>query len=579
MRMYLLAAATFAVGGGPISGADLAYKQRVLDALVKQVPGILKAFDPATGRLGSGIWICEDQHLMYALAVAYATKGERNPYFKDPELLRVIVKSGDPLIQEMDERGQWVFRKKDGSTWGKIWMPWTYSRWIRTFGLIREAMPEDSRKAWTDALVLGYTGISGTQLGSVHNIPAHHAMGLYAAGKVLDRPEWCEQAAAFMLRVAAAQSEGGYWSEGEGPVVAYNFVYVDALGTYHAMSGDRRVLPALEKAAAYHKHFTYPNGHSVETIDQRNPYSAGVHRGNVGFTFTPVGRSYLDAQWSRDADPNPAADLSASLLLYGEEGPKAPPPDPRGMGLFVMTEGGEARAMTARRGPWFICLSAYTTPVSTSRWIQDRQNMASIFHDRTGLILGGGNTKLQPAWSSFTVGDTALLKHTPGDTDPAFVPKGELYHVPREARLVREPDLGLDLRYGPELCRIRVAFIDERKLEYAVESTAESGLPVVAHLTLIPHLGQSLETAAGSSVRLDATPVELSAAEVGGRISHAGYRLHLPASASLAWPALPHNPYRKDGRATVEEARVEIRIPLGAESRSARVLVEITDGR
>ena len=51
----------------------------------------------------------------------------------------------------------------------------------------------------------------------------------------------------------------------------YDFVYIDALGTYYGMSGDRRVLPALEKAARYHFDFTYPDSRSVETIDGAIP--------------------------------------------------------------------------------------------------------------------------------------------------------------------------------------------------------------------------------------------------------------------------------------------------------------------
>ena len=107
------------------------------------------------------------------------------------------MKAGDALIADMDASGQWEFRKKDGSTWGPIWMPWTYSRWVRTFALIRDDMPPERRDAWTKALTLGYTGIARSALGHVHNIPAHHAMGLYAAGQALDRPEWCRQAASF----------------------------------------------------------------------------------------------------------------------------------------------------------------------------------------------------------------------------------------------------------------------------------------------------------------------------------------------------------------------------------------------
>ena len=565
MRRIGLAVVLVSVVGTVGHGGDLEYKDRLLKELVEDVPAILKSFDAETGRFGSGIWICRDQHPMYPLAVTYASKAEGNPYFGDAELLKVIVKSGDPLLENMDERGQWVFAKKDGSTWGKIWMPWTYSRWVRTFQLIKDRMPAEARKRWADALTLGYTGISKSQLKSVHNIPSHHAMGLFIAGKALDRPAWCEQAAKFMMKVVGTQSEAGYWSEGGGPVVLYDFVYVDALGTYYSESKDERVLPALEKAAVFHQHFTYPGGQAVETIDQRNPYHDTIEAGNVGFTFTPAGRAYVQNQWAQLGIDRLSSDLIASLLLYGEEGAVAE--DASGKGMFVLREGGVGRAATLRRGPWFVCMSAYTTPVSKSRWIQDRQNFVSIYHDKLGLIVGGGNTKLQPGWSSFTVGDMALLAHKAGDTSPDFQPKGELYHVPEAAKLVPDPPVGLELTYGPETCRVRVEAEDDRTVLYQVEASRESKLPVMAHLTLPPRMGETLTTGGGREFKVGDDPIELSSAEVGGQLTYGGCRFVLPEVATVHWPVLPHNPYRKDGRASVKEGRVEIRIPFGKKRR------------
>jgi hypothetical protein len=573
-RISLALALVFAIGA-VVDGANLEYKNRLLESLAEKVPGILKSFDPETGRFGAGIWICGDQHPMYPLAVAYTLKAENNPYYEDPKLLEVIVKAGDPLLENMDERGQWMFTKKDGSTWGKIWMPWTYSRWIRTFTLIGDRMPPEARKAWADALALGYTGISKSALGSVHNIPTHHAMGLYIAGKTLDRPEWCRQAAEFMTKVVASQSEAGYWSEGGGPVVLYDFVYVDALGTYYAASGDQRVLPSLEKAAAFHQHFTYPGGQCVETIDQRNPYHDTIESGNVGFTFSPAGRAYLQNQWAQLGIERLDTDLIASLLLYGQEGPADEVSTGKDSPPFVLTEGGVDLAATQRKGPWFVCLSAYVTPVSTSRWIQDRQNFVSIYHERLGLVLGGGNTKLQPGWSNFTVGDMTLLAHTPGDENPKFLPKGELYHVPATAVLKTEPQLGLDLVYGPETCRARVEVKDDRHLVYRIETTSQSQLPVVAHLTLLPKTGETLTAGSGKQVTLGNEPITLPAGQVRGQLTYAGCRFRLPDVASLHWPALPHNPYRKDGRAGAMEGRIEIRIPFGRENRAYEVGMEV----
>ncbi|MFC1717584.1 hypothetical protein ACFL6S_28240 [Candidatus Poribacteria bacterium] len=561
----------------PAEAAELSLRDEIVPVLVKHVPEILESYDSETGHFGRGIWLCTDQNPMYPLAVAYAYEAPGNKYYKDKELLEVTMKAGDALIDDADEMGRWEFRKKDGSTWGMTLMPWIYSRWIRAFALIKDDMPPDRCKHWTKALTLGYTSIIQQALNRIHNIPTHHAMGLYVAGKALDRPEWCEHASDFMMRVIDKQAEGGYWSENVGPVVSYNFVYIDALGTYYALSKDERVLPALEKSSTFHSYFVYPNGDRVETVDERNPYHAGIATGNVGFTFSPEGRSYLKQQWALYGMDRLPADLIASLLLYGEEGPVAEAPPSESEHLDVLTEGGEGKAAILQHGPWFVCLSAYTAPILESRWIQDRQNVVSIFHEKTGLILGGGNTKLQPAWSNFTVGDMDLLRHKAGEISPDFTPKGELYHVPSEATLVREPDVGLNLRYGPEECRVRVNPVSPVALEYQIEATISSDLPVIAHLTLIPHLKETLETGGGEKVTLDESPLELTSEQLGGTLTHAGYTLYLPENATLHWPALPHNPYRKDGSATAAEGRIEVRIPFDKQNSAYTIAIEIAE--
>lgn len=574
MPMRLFVILSCLVSGRVVLAAELTFKDRFVEALVRQVPGILDDYDAKTGHFGKGVWICRDQDQMYPLAVAYASKAPGNRYYKDPKLLEVLMKAGDALAADMDKDGKWVFRKKDNSTWGMIRMPWTYSRWIRTFQLIRDDMPADRRAAWEMALTLGYGGIARDDMKSLHNIPTHHAMGLYIAGKTLSRPEWCRQAADFLHKVIASQHEGGYWSEGIGPVVHYGAVYVDALGIYFALSGDEAALDALKKASMFYARFTYPNGSCVETIDLRNPYESRVERGSPGFSVTPEGRGWLARQWALAGDKPFEPDRLASFILYGREG-EAAEPAVSGSGLSVMTEGGVDHAAVLRKGPWFVALSAFTSPIEKSRWHQDRQNLVSVYHDKVGLILGGGNTKLQPAWSSFTVGDESLLRHKAGDTSPNFLPTGPLLHVPSAATLVREPSAGLDLKYGDETCRVRVEPKDDRTLLYTVSSTASSDKPVAAHLTLLPRKSKVLKTGGGQKHTLGDEPIALSAAQVGGAVSYAGFRLRLPPTASLQWPALPHNPYRKDGRAEPSEGRISIRIPFDAQHREHVIALEI----
>ena len=550
--------------------ARFTFRDDFFGALANAVPRILASQDKATGRFGRGIWICNDQEVMFLLAVAWAADRPGNPHFHDPAVLEAIMVGGDALTADQDAKGMWEFRKKDGSTWGPIYMPWTYSRWIRAYGLIRDAMPKERRERWDRALLLGFDGISKTCLDRVHNIPAHHAMALYHAGQLLGRQEWCDQAKAFMAHVVAAQDPGGYWVEHMGPVVSYNFVYSDALGVYYAFSHDETVLPALERAAAFHANFTYPDGSPVETVDERNPYHRGIRLGTVGFSLSDVGRGFLAHQWElmRAAGRNVDADTAAGLFQYAEEGPAAPTAAGRTEHTGTL---GDNDALVRREAPWFVCLSAFCCPVTENRWMQDRQNLVSIYHDRCGLIVGGGNTKLQPLWSNFTVGDVSLLSHKPGDTDPNFLPPEGLFHLPSRAALTIGDAPGLDLAYGQEQCRITVDPADAARCRITLEATSGSGLPVAAHVTLLPHMGEELRTAAGLSEKLGEAAIEVKAGEVGEWVEHHGWRLHVPPDASLRWPVLPHNPYRKDGSATASEGRIVVTVPFGPEH-NAKVL-------
>ncbi|MGZ4971934.1 MAG: hypothetical protein ACXWDN_04175, partial [Limisphaerales bacterium] len=208
------------------------FKREFMDELTRSVPATLRKQNSVTGQFGSGVWIPPDQLVIYELAAAWAIKDEHNRFYHDPDLLNAIMHGGDALLSAQDKDGRWEFRKKDNSAWGMHFDPWVYSRWVRTYSLICDAMPAERRARWQRALELGYSGIAKGELTRVHNIPAHHAMGLYVAGKALNHPEWCEQAAAFLIRVAQAQDTVGFWTEHCGPIVHYNTVYVGALGTY-----------------------------------------------------------------------------------------------------------------------------------------------------------------------------------------------------------------------------------------------------------------------------------------------------------------------------------------------------------
>ncbi len=526
--------------------------------LVKSVKGTLASQDAKTGRFGTKPWICRDQNVLLPLAAAWSIEDKDNPWYHDPGLLQAIMAGGDALVDAQDKNGMWTFRKKDGSTWGQTYMPWTYSRWVRAYLLIKDAMPPERRAKWEKGLLKGYTGISKRCLGRVHNIPCHHAMGLYAAGLAFDRDDWKKQAAAFMQKVIAKQSADGWWSEHVGPVVAYNFVYSDALGTYHALSGDKEVLDALRRAAIFHANLTYPNGSKVETVDERNPYHAGVVIGNVGFSMTPEGRGWLLEQYARykKSHKDVGADYAASMLLYGRGGAAMPTAAGRDRATWTSRDG---KIVVLRRKPWFVVASGYTAEVPQNRWIQDRQNFVSVFHDELGLIVGGGNTKLQPYWSNFAVGDPSLLKHKKGDTHPKFIPPAGLVHTPTSASVKVDgaaDALQASLQYGEVRCRIDVTCVDAKTVRIVYGCSGPWGRPVEGHVMLLPKLEAKVTSAGGSTAQLDAKALTWSGGQLGEWIQHAGWRLTAPSGARLLWPKLPHNPYKKAGEASASAGRI-----------------------
>ena len=337
---------------------------------MRQVPDILKTYDAKTGHFGQGIWICRDQNVMFPLAVAYSRQAPGNKYYKDKQLLETIMKAGDALAADADKDGKWVFRKKDGSEWGMIRMPWTYSRWIRTFMLIRDDMPADRRAGLgesPDARLRRGQHAANWATCTISRRTTRWACT--SPARRSNKPQWCEQAAEFMMKVAKTQFEGGYWSEDVGPVVRYNFVYVDALGTYYAASGDK-TRPAGHREG----HPLSPPVHLSRRLDR------GDHR-----RAQPVPRRRLSRQrrfhldacrpwlccsslWAKlGKEPLPVDLIACLLLRTARKGPMdSIGGRVRTIQLEVMTEKGVDRAAVLRQGPWFVCCRP-TPPRSPSR--------------------------------------------------------------------------------------------------------------------------------------------------------------------------------------------------------------------
>ncbi len=553
----------------PLVPAEEAWKtwpprEYLLKSLVEAVPGYLKAYHPESGKFGSEPWVCQDQNVIYPLAAVWSIQDPKNPFYHDEKILEAIAGGGEALVDEMDKDGKWTFRKKDNSTWGHIHMPWTYSRWIRAYQLVKDILPENSRKKWEEGLRLGFSGIrKHADDASVHNIPTHHAMALYIAGMCFENEDWKNAADAFLAKVIAGQDPAGFWSEHFGPVVGYNMVYVEALGVYYHFSKAPIVLDALGRSARFHASVLWPDGSCVAAIDERQIYHSGISTGNVGFTWTPEGRGFLLKQlaaYSQGGAKLVDGDYAASMLLYGGSGEAIPPAGEADASAVVL---GKNDALIQRNKPWQWALSGYACTPSTSRWIQDRQNFVDVYHDDLGLVMGGGNTKLQPYWSTFTVGDTSLLRHKPGEESPNFTPEIDLAWTPDAASIARmDADSTLTLRYDEIECRVIVNTSKDGTMR--ITYAAPKARRIEGHVPFL-NRAKALTTASGKVVPLTEEDLVMNSGEMGGHIVYGGLKVSIPEGSAVRWPARQHNPYKKDGRSSLAEAKLVLVLPFDSE--------------
>ena len=362
-------------------------------------------------------------------------------------------------------------------------MPWSMYHWLETYRLLCDILDPKRRSRWEQGLVLAYEGIAqGLETARVHNIPTWNGMALYRAGQVFDRPRWLEQGRRMIDRAVEAQTSLGYWREHGGPTTSYNLVYVHAIGLYYAFSGDERVLTCLERATRFHVHYTYPDGRVVETIDGRVKYHDRVpDLAHAAFSLFPSGRRYVrflveNMLKLRRERPQPhvsvavtggverivraeyglSARLASAYVHYRDGAEDAVPQDDAEYSIHD-----DGHAIIRRASGWFYCLSGIVTPPADNRWGQDRQAFCSVWHERCGLVVGGGNSREQPEWSTFVVGSGSEVLYLP---DWAELHPGD-------------GEDGLRLGYGGQRCSLEVRIADGDCLRLRLRGALRSPAP------------------------------------------------------------------------------------------------------
>ena len=550
-------------------------KQLLLDHFAQELPTLKTRFDEATGRFlaRNGGWATTMQDVIQALALLWLEPGTDCRGRDD--VLDLACRGGDCLRNAQDDAGRVEFVKTDGSRWGWTYMCWSMEHWLQTYALLRDALDADRRARWEEGLILAYDGVS-KQLpgGRVHNIPAWHAASLVRASGLFDRPEWADLGAAYIHRVAEAQDPDGFWPEGFGPTTLYNLVYVHAVGLYYQWTRDAAVLPCLERASDFHEHFTYPDGTVCETVDGRVKYHANPFaRGGPGFLATPRGRRFFQKQIARlvayrqasGGDPSTKKDTwdlqeLADAYPYLGEADESAAPTLQESREFSAIRGG--RALARRSGDWFYCLSAYLTPrdkrsgLSRSRWNMDRQSYLGLWHEGSGLIVGGGNSKHQPELATFEV-----------RTGPVSLCQADTAELRQEGGL----DI-LRLVYGDTTTEVRARPLDDGvELTFALIEKGPETQEVLGGFMLPCVVSQAVRTSGA------ADPVTLAPLQVWGEaweeepgwVAWKGVRLEA-SRAYVRWPVYPFNPYAPNDAAPADEALALVGFTLDPEAPERR---------
>jgi hypothetical protein len=184
-----------------------------------------------------------------------------------------------------------------------------------------------------------------------------------------------------------------------------------------------------------------------------------------------------------------------------------------------------------------------------------------LYHIGGGLLAGGGHSKQDPEWATFTVWPAA-------NADPVWLPSGAQLAAGDAADTLR-------LDYGGVPVRVDMALSPgEAAIRFALEAP-KPGVSAVARL-LRP-------LAPGAEVRGpddEAYPLGIEnplawTLDSGGQIRIGLARYLLPPGSVFRWPRLPFNPYSRSDASAASEAFAALEVPLNCDHPEGTIRVSV----
>ncbi len=529
--------------------AEINFKAKLARYIDEHIADLI-SMQNADGSLGSYTY----SNAQYPFHVmAYALKKIPDSSWHESEKLKsAAVRALDYYNGLVDEEGYVDFYGQAGFQWGRdLAGAWPLFFWQEALVLLEKELDSELfisqrakifkiLKAHFDSINKLVESDPGFFKQDIHNLFIWKVLLIFRAGGLWKNDDWTSFGTRVMNQVVQAQNPDGWWSEG-GPTVGYNLVTATAVSLYAEYSGDEKALSAMKKSAVFHSAFSYPDGSKIEAIDGRMRYSPGVMMFiPPSFARFPEGKRYLDAV-ARSFEKDKPLEFSSVqgfsfLGSIHENLPEISVPGSYEIDALKIFPGLKS-ALVKERG-WAMALCGYENAKNISCFRLERQNLLSVWHKKTGLIVGGGHSKYQPEFSCFNV----------------FERTGNLHYLHANSCAAAERgEMGLSMEYGGVPVFISVRIIDGKRIavRYGVKGYTEdvfADFLIRANLILSACPGAVIECKKHSMV-LDEKSFFWSEEDFGGGVKHNGWFLSIPKrteSVSVKWPFRAYNSYRPD---------------------------------
>jgi len=507
----------------------------------------------------------------YAFAYGVFRDFPGNPIRGKEAVWDCVLRFLDRVVEWMDEHGNWRWYLPATKKTHRINYPGSVFLWLRLLHDFGTHIPADRRRKIEQMFAVTLSArheaakrylVDITDRPTSFNLFIKWMLELWYGGGILSNQDWRATGATAVDKMVGLQFDEGYWPDSRvhrGPVSNYNLVTLNSVATYARLSGDEKARRAVCRAADFHFHLSYPDGSSVETIDERNRHTRSRVNPKLLWCLAPFEETrayaaYFVERLLETSNMAPAELDVGGVASLCDSLDAVPDAD------VVPAAGGDFQrefrtipALAVRRAPWYVCLSGATTDVPGGMFHHDLQNHLSVWHDAAGLVLGGGNSLHDPPFSTFRFGPLYLA----GD---GRVETGD-------ARAV------LHLTYQQIRARVEVAFEDERTIR--IRASTQGDLPPDSEFAIhVPgRFGRTLHTAHGEAP-MDDRSIYQGCGGPEGPFKVGPLRFESPGLWLIAWPLTPVNIYNLPLRLPVESAVMRVATRVHGEPVEMRIRVE-----